>query len=260
MSVQDSNNVDCFDGSQITTSNGQDAMSNAIGTPWRYITVGTGVSGNAGAGVYAVAPADIGNNNIQVTMAAGLAGAGDPRLGGWITTPLIIDGTHLGQTGPTALPAMIQFQIERNVDPTVNNSLVELLCGFSATPTLTGATNYISAGFAFLGLAGGNPTSYYQFRLGGANTASAGAATAAARGGMSADILNSATIARVDAYYLTAAGAYNSTILINIIGTFSVNTPLHAFIGLTSVTGAIPANTQLSFRARYRGVIFPEAQ
>lgn len=259
MSVQDSNNVDCFFGSQITSSNGQDAMSQAIGTPWRYITVANGASGNA-VGAYAVAPADIGNNNIQVTMASGLAGAGDPRLGGWITVPLIIDGTHLGQTGANALPAMIQFQIERNVDPTVNNSLVEVLCGFSATPTLTGATNYISAGFAFLGAAGANPTSYYQFRLGGANTASAGAATTATRGGLQTDILNSAVIARTDAYYINAGGSYNSTVLINIIGTFTVNTPLYAFIGLTSVTGAIPANTQFSFRARYRGVIFPEAQ
>jgi hypothetical protein len=259
MSVQDSNNVDCFLGSQITTSNGQDAMSQATGTPWQYITVGRGISGNA-AGAYAVAPADVASNGIQVTMASGLAGAGDPRLGGWIAVPLIIDGTHLGQTGSTALPAMIQFQIERVTDPTVNNSLVEVLCGFSATSTLTASTNYISAGYAWLGLAGANPSSYYQYRLGGANTSAVGGATNSTRGGMSTDILNGALIARTDAYYINTGGAYNSQILINIIGNFSVTTPLYAFIGFTSVTGAIPANTQLTVKARYRGVIFPEAQ
>ena len=260
MSIQVSNNADCFGGNGLTLSAGSNAFADANSSTWNYITVGSAAYKGNAAGAYSVAPADIGNNNIQVTMASALAGAGDPGLGGWLISPLVLNGIQLGQTGPATLPAMIQFQIERNVDPTVNTSNVEIVCGFTPSTTLAGSTNYMSAGFAFLGLAGANPTSYYQYRLGGANTAAAGGATTATRGGMSADILNTALIARTDAYYFNAGGTYNSTILINIIGNFTVTTPLNVFVGMTSVVGAIPANTQLSFRARYRGIILPEAQ
>lgn len=271
MALINSNNVDCFYGSGITSTNGVTALSDASETTWNYITPANAVYSGSQVGVYSVAPALSGSNNITVTVASGFNGVAngnaDPRLGGWLLVPLIVNGVHLSTntTSVATRPWQGQFQVERVVDPTVNNSNLSILCGWfvsadnAASISLSGSIAYGSGGFNFLGLAGANPTSYVQLRVGASNVPVAGAATVAARGGPRLDVLNSGFFNRQDGVFINSNNSHNSNVLYNIQGALSTTGSLYAFAAVSSA-GALPANTAVTFRARWRAVAWPEVQ